>query len=217
MKKIDVPLILQDDNSADCGPICVQMVLKHFNKEIDVESLKSQLTYTDAGTSAYDNGMLLLSQGLKVTAITAHPYLFPLETIKKVKTNDDLLQIIEARSVERPKEKIVLDTFKNYIEMGGEVTLEIPTFEHIQNAIDTDKVVIALFFGSPLGFHEGGFHFVVVNGYNKEGEVFITNPLKDSKKQAWFPVKEFLFALHSSTLIDIDNGTLLVVSQQKKL
>ncbi len=213
MKKIDVPLILQGENSSDCGPTCVNMVLQSFGIHKDIESLKSVLTYTEAGTSAYDNGTLLLSEKLKVTVITAHPRLFPPEVIANTHSKEDIESVLDKVSTEQPKSKWILDTFKNFLDKEGKFSLEIPTFDHVKKAIDDDCLLIALLYGQALGSNEGGYHFVVVNGYDDNGNVFITNPLPNSKRQSWFPSKEFLFGLHTSTMVDVDNGSLLIVSK----
>lgn len=212
MKKIDVPLYLQAPNSMDCGPVCTQIVLEHFGNRIDLPTLISKLDYGKNGTSAYDNGCLLLGGGLKVCAITAQPLLFPPDVIPTLKTSKDLLGVAAEREEKFPKDKPILNTFKAFLSDGGKVTLEIPTISHIRAAIDTECLVIALLYGRAMGSMEGGFHFVVVNGYDEE-RVFITNPLPGSKQQDWIPAEQFLYALHASTTSDIDNGTLLVVSR----
>ena len=212
MKKLEVPLRLQSENSQDCGPVCVQIVLEYFGIQTSLESLISKLTYVESGTSAYDNGSLLLSVGLKVKAITAQPLLFSPNTIHSFKGKDDYIQAAAKRSSKVPADKPILDTLVTYLEQGGEMQLQIPSFEHIKEAIDAGNLIIALLYGNALGSNEGGFHFCVVNGYDEE-KVFITNPLPTSKRQDWFPVADFLFAVHSSTTKDVDNGTLLVISK----
>jgi uncharacterized protein YvpB len=62
------------------------------------------------------------------------------------------------------------------------------------------------------GSNEGGFHFIVVTGYD-EKNVFANNPYPKSKKRTKYPMNQFLYALHTSTTTDIDNGTLLLVSK----
>jgi len=213
MKKIEITPILQDENSVDCGPTCVKMVLDHFGIYKDIESLRSLLGYTEEGTSAYDKGALLLTENLNVTVVTAHPRLFTPDDIANIHLKQDIESVIDKVSMEEPKSKCVLDTFKNFLSKGGKFSLEIPTFKHIKKAIDADCLVIALLYARALGSNEGGYHFVVVNGYDDDENVFITNPLPNSKKQSWFPSNEFIFGLHVSTMVDVDNGSLLIVSK----
>lgn len=194
----------------DCGPVCVQMVLESFGISVELKSLVSRLEYGESGTSAYDNGVLLLSEDLKVKAITAQPLLFSPDMIPSVKTHGDFKKVIDARIEKVPSDKPILDTLTKFLEEGGEMVLEIPTFKHIKETIDASGVIIALLYGKALGNDEGGYHFVVVNGYDDD-RVFITNPSPKSKKQDWFPASDFLYAVHTSTTKEVDNGTLLAV------
>lgn len=212
MKQLDVPLILQEPGSDDCGPTCVRMVLQYYGIKRSLEELKPKLEYFPEGTTAYANGSLLLGEGLSVTAITAHPMLFPPDVAATIRTTEDLHRIINAKKESHPKYKEVLDTFSSFLDEGGKRTIAIPSFNHIKEAIDADSPLIALIYGQAMGSSEGDFHFVVVSGYD-EGKVHITNPAPKSVHQGWFPVDQFLYALHTSTTYDIDNGTLLVISK----
>jgi hypothetical protein len=210
--KIELPLKLQEQGSKDCGPVCVQMVLEYFGINKDQSYLREKLTYVEAGTSAYDNASLLLNEGFKVTAVTAQPLLFSPDTIAEIKNTDDVLKIVEAKYISAEKDRPILETLKKFLLQGGDLKIEIPSYKHIQQALEESKPIIALIYGRALGSKEGGFHFIVISGY-EDGKVFINNPLPESKKQGWFPIEHFLYALHSSTTADIDNGTLLVVSK----
>lgn len=214
MKIINVPLKLQKQGSMDCGPVCAQMVLEHFGVIKDIESLIEKLKYAESGTSAYDNGTIFLDEGFSVRAITAHPKLFPPEIISSISSKEDVLKVLENKKeqVKNQNDKDNLSTFQKFLNKGGEVSLEIPNFNHIKDAIDKDKLVIALLIGQALGKNEGGFHFVVVSGYD-DNNVYINNPAPNSSKQAWFPLDRFLYAVHASTTADLDNGTLLIVSK----
>ena len=84
--KIAIPYHSQKPGSQDCGPVCVQMILEHFNKKILLKDIVTQLSYGKMGTSAYQNGSVLLKNNLSVTATTAQPILFSPDIIKKLKT-----------------------------------------------------------------------------------------------------------------------------------
>lgn len=199
----------QDTGSLDCGPVCVQMILKYFGLEKDIILLKENLKYNENGTSIYDNGLVLMNAGLTVTAITAQPYLFPPDL--NFNSKDSIFLRIQERSEKLTKYKEGLDVMVNFLQKGGGIKVEIPKFVHIKNAIDNGNPVLALVYAQALGSKEGGFHFVVVNGYNDE-QVHITNPSKIATS-GWYPVEHFFYALHTSTTYDIDNGTLLVISK----
>ena len=209
MKTINIPQIYQEKGSQDCGPTCTNMILKYFGIEKDVAQLKDNLRYDENGTSIFDNGLAVLSEGLKATAITAQPYLFSPDL--EFNSKEDVIKRIDERLPRLSKFKSGLEIFKKYLNSGGELKIEIPSFKHIKEAIDKDSPIIALLYGGALGTKEGGFHFVIVNGYD-DGKVLLTNPLVDAKA-GWFPVEHFLYAVHSSTTYDMDNGTLLVISR----
>ncbi len=214
VKIINVPLRLQEVGTLDCGPVCAQMVLEYFGITQDFQSLKDKLLYNEVGTTIYDNGSLLLDLGLKVTAITAQPRLFSPEVIESITSKDLLNEVIDKKieKVTTTRDKDNLETFKKFLNKGGGVKLEIPSFSHIKEAIDNGHPVIALLIAQALGSKEGGYHFVVVSGYD-EGRVYINNPAQNSSQQAWFPIERFLYAVHASTVADFDNGTLLIVSK----
>lgn len=209
MKKIDIQLIFQEPDSLDCGPTCVQMILKYFNLEKDIAELKETLQFNENGTSIYDNGLSLLNAGLTVTAITAQPYLFSPDVV--LKNKEEVISQINERTPKLDKFAKGIKVLNRFLEAQGDLQVEIPSFKHIKDAIDNNNPVLALIYGRALGSKEGGFHFVIVNGYD-EGKVFITNPLEQART-GWFPLEEFFYALHTSTLCDIDNGTFLVVSR----
>lgn len=209
MKKIEIEQLYQDVKSKDCGPVCTQMVLKHFNLEENLKSIAEKLSYDDNGTFSFDNGIVLLKSGLKVACITAQPYLFSPDI--QLKNKNEIIDHITSKISTLPKFEKGINLLKDFISSGGEIKIEIPQIQHIQNAIDNGSLVIALIYGKALGSNEGGFHFVVVNGYDEEN-VYITNPLTTAKS-GWYPIKNFLYALHSSTMFDVDNGSLLLVSK----
>ncbi len=216
MKLIDVPLYLQTPGSIDCGPACIQMLYDHFlGKKIDIEEVKKQLDYTEVGTTLYQNGSQLLKEGLKVTAISANPLVFPGNTWDQLKTNEDVREYIQKKYDDSYLDdhfKLIYRTLLQFIDDGGDFKVKIPDFNDIKDAIDRDAIVCALNYTQPLGENEGTFHFVLVTGYD-EGRVFINNSWPLSQKQAWFPIDKFLFAVHSSALGDADNASFLIVSK----
>lgn len=212
--KLTIRKILQDSESVDCGPVSVQMILSYFKIERSLADLKKKLSYDAVGTSIFDNGNLVLDEGLKATLIFANPLLFSKNDRKSLKGRSKIVSHI-SKLIGDKKEfkdrKHQLKILKKFAERGGKVVLEIPEMKHIKTAIDSNSPVIALLYGQAMGEHEGSFHFVVVNGYD-DTHVYILNPLKESKL-AKVPIQDFFYALYSSTTADIDNGSLLIVSK----
>ncbi|MBI4087104.1 hypothetical protein HY416_03970 [Candidatus Kaiserbacteria bacterium] len=212
MRKLVVPLYLQAPKSVDCGPVCVRMVLSYFGIRRSLAFLQKKLHYDKTGTSSYDNGALLLDEGLRVTAVTANPMLFPPDIVRSLKNKKHLQELITKKSKTTPKYKKCLKTLEKFLEKGGNLIIEIPNAKHVRAAIDAKRPIIALLYGKAMGSNEGTFHFVVVTGYDGK-HVFINNPYPKSKRQWKCPMDTFLYAVHSSSVGYIDNATLLIISK----
>ncbi len=210
MKILKIPLHFQADGSTDCGPTSVQMMLEYYGMKRTLEDLKAHVQYSDIGTSAFDNGTLFLSEGLSVTAVTANPLLFPADEIDQLSNLQQLRRRLTRLKRKAPKWSGNITTFRRYLNKGGTLKLEIPAFEHIKAAIDADNPLLALTYGQALGRNQGGFHFMVVNGYKRE-QVYLTNPLRQAR-QGWFPLDRFLYAVHASSVGDLDNASLIIPS-----
>jgi len=210
-KLLKVPLHFQADGSVDCGPTCVQMMLDYYGIKRTLPDLAAHLNYSKMGTSSFDNGTLFLSEGFSVTAVTANPLLFPADEIRSLSDHASLLLRLNQIEQKRPQWADNFATLRRYIEKGGVMKLEIPAFRHIKTSIDAGNPLLALTYGQALGRNQGGFHFMVVNGY-KRGQVYLTNPLRQAR-QGWFPLDRFLYAVHASSVGDPDNGSLIIPSR----
>lgn len=187
------------------------MVLNHFGKRRNLEEIKTKMTYVPGGTYIYDNGLVVLEAGLSAELVTANPILFKQEDRVSLKNEQDIMKHLNNIKRKKNSKKSAITLFQDFIKKGGKVKVEIPAIDDIVRAVDSGRLVMALLYGGALGRREGGFHFVLVTGY-KKGFVHINNPGKKSR-QGWFPEKDFLYALHSSTCADVDNGSLLIVGE----
>ncbi len=214
MKKIDVPLYLQKEDSSDCGPVAVQMILDYFGIKRTLEDLDKKLARFEKDfTSTYDCRALLLDEGLGVIAITANPLLFPPDVISKLKTSGDIKELINNKIAAKHKRAKVLKTFIKYLDKGGKFLLKIPTFADIKQAIDKNNIVGVSMYSNTMGSNEGGYHFVVATGY-RDNQVFINNSWPKSKKQGWFDIDQFLYGVYAASCVDVDNSAFLVVSKK---
>lgn len=209
MKLLKMPLYLQEEGSVDCGPVCSRMMLEYFGIRRTLDELRAKVRYSEVGTSSYDNGSIFLCEGFRTRAVTAHPLLFPPDLQEKLADKGKLLDRIQGLAGRLTDKADNLRTLTKFLQLGGELCMEIPAFRHIKEAIDVGSPVLALMYAKALGNNEGGFHFVVANGY-KRGFVHVMNPSPRAMNQAWFPVDRFLYAVHASTCADVDNGTLIV-------
>jgi hypothetical protein len=215
-KALKVKRFLQKKGSKDCGPVVTQSILDFYGIKKSLMQLSGKLKYEEVGTSLYDNGNLLLDSGLAVTAITANPILFSFDDRARINDRTSILRHLTALLAHTPKKlkhkRLGIKLCKEFLDNGGKMKLEIPTFGHIRKAIDDGKLVMALLYGQALGSHEGRFHFVCVKGYDARS-VYLVNPLPASKKPK-VPITDFMYALHASTCADVDNGSLLIVSKK---
>lgn len=209
MKVINVPLILQEKGSIDCGPTCTRMIMEYYGVKKTLKDIRSKLTYRKTGTTIYDNGSLLIDEGFNTTVVTAQPLLFPGDIIPTIKNKHNLLKLITEKLKGAKKDKWIIKTMIKYLKKNGNIKLEIPSFSHIKHAIDNDTPVLTLMYGQSMGRNEGKYHFVVVCGY-KDKEIFINNPWPKSKRQGWFPFEQFIYGVHASTCVSVDNGTFLI-------
>jgi len=160
----------------------------------------------------YDNALLLQKYGIRTKIVMADPRLFPPDVILIAEDMKDKLSVIDRKIKKLGRKKLgSLPSIKRYLESDGSLQVEIPTAEHIKKSIAQGNPVMALIFAQALGSKEGGMHFVVVTGYDSMN-FFLNNPSPLSKLSK-VPQKNFMYALHSSTLFDYDNGTLLLPSK----
>ena len=212
MKYIEIDTFFQNEGSSDCGPICMQMILSHFGIIKEEEEIKKHITYVSGGTYIYDNAMIALRKGLNVELVTANPLLFKLEDISELDSEEKVRRHIIKYKSSHQKDVHALELFEDYMSQGGEVSLEIPSIQHIKKAIDLNKLVLASVYIGALGRNEGsGFHYVVVSGY-KDDCVYVNNP-RIIARQGWFREKDFMYAVHSSTCVAVDNGSLIIVGK----
>ncbi len=208
MKLLKVPLHFQPQGSPDCGPTCVQIILGYYGINRALKDLRAQLHYGEMGTTAFDNGSLFLADGFSVTAVMANPLLFPGDQIEALSNRAKLRRHLNQFNKKNPKWGDNMSTLRTYLNRGGDIRPEIPTFEHIKAAIDAGNPLLTGTYARALGRNQGLFHFIVVNGY-KRGRVHLTNPLREAR-QGWFPADRFLFAVHASSVADVDNGALII-------
>jgi ABC-type bacteriocin/lantibiotic exporter with double-glycine peptidase domain len=76
MFNCEVPLIRQAEESSDCGPACLAMILEYYRVAYDFNELKKDLGVYSWGTVTPQLGKYLLQRGFAVEVITMHPRFF---------------------------------------------------------------------------------------------------------------------------------------------
>ena len=206
---------LQDDGSTDCGPIGTLMILDYFGVTSDRKQVLKRVQRSTFGTSTFANALAMHEYGLDTTLITAQPKIFDGDFIHSKPSNKEILQkVLDTQRDEKDADKRHnLGMLADYLKAKADFELAIPTKQMIINALDAGKLVWLSTYARILGLDEGGHHTVVVGGY-KDDKFLIYNPWPRSRKKSWENMNEVMFAIHSVTDFDYDNGAIIVVGKK---
>jgi len=217
MKKLSVTRHTQKAKSADCGPTTARMILEHFGVVRTTQELAKELRYGDFGTYISDNGLLFLREGLSAKLITANTILFDYEDRKRLTTKKKVILYLKGllrgnlKTMRRFKPGIRI--MLQFLEAGGSIAIEIPSFSHIKEAIDAGKLVMALVVPNAFSVVGSFHHFVVVNGYDAH-YIYITDPWPKSSVTK-VAINDFMYSVHASTVGDLDTGSLLIIGARR--
>jgi len=213
MKKLSVTRHMQRVKSADCGPTAARMILEYFGVVRTTGELAKELRYGDFGTYISDNGLLFLREGLSAKLITANTILFDYEDRKRLTAKQKIVAYLKGLLRSRLKTmyrfKPGIRIMLKFLQAGGSIAIEIPSFSHIKGAIDSGKLVMALVVPNAFSVVGSFHHFVVVNGYDKH-HVYITDPWPKSTITK-VAIEDFMYSVHASTVGDLDTGSLLII------
>ncbi len=214
MKKLNIPLILQNQNSVDCGLACVAMILDFYSKNKTILDIQKEISVGEDGAYLPQLGLYLVKLGFEVEIITQNPFLFTV-----LHRNFDQQEILRhfksLLNITKNKDNIkALHYFIDFIEAGGRVVVKIPTFEDIKSSLENNFPVVASYTSVFLKSKEKpffNFHNSVVKGFDKEN-IIINNPAVGEEE---YLIDDFMFAIHSSNYRCMDNGGLLIVKKRK--
>ena len=214
---IDIPLIKQEKDSVACGLACLQMIYKYYHKPISYDQLKKDLKLDTIGGYLPQLGNHFLQNNFKTSIITHHPKLVMVDD--KDKKSEDLIEQFyeyKNKSISSKQDLKVLDLFIKYMESGGELRAKVPNFDDINRELVNKRPLIALINNSvfyakqPERPFSDIFHLVVVTGYDDKF-TYLNDPHWKFGGKVRYSNQLFLYALYSSTLGDLDNGSLLTI------
>lgn len=205
----------QDDGSEDCGPISSLMILDYFGITSDRKEVLKKVQRSNFGTSTFANALTLMEYGLDTELVTIQPKIFVGEFIKSRPSMAQIIKkVSECKSIEKIRDKKSnLSMFIDYLRSGGKFRLAIPTKQMIKTALDSGRLIWISAYTKILGENEGGHHSSVIAGY-KNNEFLIYNPWPRSRKKSWENADEVMFAIHSVTDFDYDNGAIIIVGKK---
>jgi len=220
--KLNVPLIRQPKDSVDCGIAVVTMLLNYHGVEKTFEEVKKDITTDEVGTYAPQLGEYLTSQHFSVDIVLRNPLLFT-----KSEENLDKKSLVEKfnrlqHSGINTHNLKVINYFNKFLKWPqNKVTVKIPDENDIEEEINIGRPLIAFLTNAAL-YKENiaekhkkdfsyTFHSVVITGL-EDDKVFVNDPYAEEyggTKE--YPIEDFLFAMYSSSLGDLDNGSLIKI------
>ena len=207
--QLDIPLIRQDEDSLDCGPACLAMMLSHQGMNIEYETVKDDLERYDIGTYVPQLGIYALDKGYDAKIISLNPHLF------NKKSYDDILSHFKTLKAEEDKKEYVhqLDLFIDFVRRGGVIDVKLPGIDDIKEELQDGRPVGALVTTNFIQHQKPifNFHFNVITGIDEE-RIYVNDPLWDERGgRKEYTHREFLYALHATAYGDYDNASLLII------
>ena len=213
--KLDVPLVLQEKDSNDCGLAGICMILEYYNLKYSIEDLKTHLTVDETGTYAPQIGSFLIEKGFGVEIVTLNPRIF---------TNNDK-ELGQSAIIDKFKkmlnesksqqDKKILDYYIEFLNEGGKLKVKIPDAKDVLEEIKNKRPLGALLTTNFLSNSKPclNFHFNVITGIDDKF-VYVNDPLPDFRGgEKKYLIEDFFFGLHASCYGDIDNGSLIKVKK----
>lgn len=212
MIDLNVPLVLQEKNSVDCGLAGLSMLFGFYGRQITIEELKKELTVHPVGTYAPQLGTWLLKHAFHVEIITHHPSLFVKseQSLSQEQLGEKFRALLQKPQSE--KVAVVLAYFEEFIANGGKVTVKIPTPDDVLQELKQGHPVGALMTNNFVHGTKPVFnmHFVLVRGCTGTGFI-VNDSIPDERGGVKaYTFDEFRYGLYASAMGDLDNAALII-------
>lgn len=222
MKNLDVQHFRQHVCD-DCMYASLKMVMDYHKIVIPYDTIREELhPYNIYGGDQPVTGLCLpqiatyaIRKGLKAEIVTCNPQLFKKTDGNKPHT--DLAEIISQFTADKENHKIEKESFLDYLQNDGTLTIDVPSSSHIRQAIDENKPVITIL--SHYMFYEeakrkANMHGCVIKGY-ADNQFYIYDPSEKTPSGEMVLDENWLgYAINSITLGALDNGAILILSPQ---
>lgn len=215
---LEVPLIKQPEDSKDCGIVGIQMLLKYYGIDLDLQELKKEIEIDNTGTYAPQLGLYLINKGFAVEIVSLHPSLFTKkdENLSQDKILERFNQLY--KNSQSQQNKKILKHFINFMKANGKIKVKIPDKEEIIEEIKNQRPIGALMTSNFLTSKKPGFnfHFNLINGIDDEF-IYANDPLPDERGgKNKYLIKDFFYGLYCSAYGDMDNACLIKVRNNYK-
>lgn len=210
---MNIPLILQEEWSVDCGLACVAMILWRYWREVSINDLRKDIEIESwVGTYAPQLWVYLLSQWFACEIVTMNPHLFTLAM--RWHTQEEILSYIRKllSFASYNIHTTALEWYVTFLEAWWILRIQIPHVRDIQEEIQQERPVISLMTTHYLLWETAkfNFHFNVITDISQT-HISVLDP-QSSKKCWWkqrYLIQDYMFWIHASTHADVDNGCLL--------
>lgn len=211
--KLNVPIIKQKEESLECGIACLNMIFNYYNVDFSYRDALKKIEIFNAGISVPQLGIYLEENGISTTIITMNPLLFNIRD-KNIDKEQVIFQLTNRLpNLSKPNDIKTMSYLLEYLNKGGSIIPKIPAKKDIVNEIKNKRPIIALL---TTNFLQGktifNFHYNVIIGVDDD-RIIVNDPRWENEHGGQFSyhIDEFLFALYSSSLGDLDNASLLLI------
>ncbi|MBI2667355.1 C39 family peptidase [Candidatus Woesearchaeota archaeon] len=179
--KLEIPVVRQGKDSFDCGLACLSMLFRYYGFNKSISDMKNDIkVYGPMGTYAPQLGKYLIENGFEVELITINPYLFTKKINKK--SSKELIDYFEDLSKNNKKNKFrkPLKFFKEFLKVGGKLSIRVPTINDIKEEISERRPLGALITSNFLLFDKASFnfHFNLITGIDDKF-IYVNDPMWD--------------------------------------
>jgi predicted double-glycine peptidase len=223
--RLKVPLSRQKEGSADCGPICVSMILDYYSIKNNMDQIpkeiraidKKMVLPKDSFTYTPQLGLYLLNKGFEVEIITFNPWLFRYRDKLKINPIEDVEEFYERIKRKRISVEIKRPSkfFIDFMKKGGKVVVRVPDEKDIRTEIEHGRPLIALlttnFLYPKATKRTFNFHANVITGIDAK-YVYVNDPLANingGRRKHLIP--EFMYGLYASAYGAPDNASLIKI------
>ena len=218
MKMLPIPIVHQVEESNDCGPACLSMLLEYYKVSFDFEEMKKELGVYAWGTVTPQLGTYLLKRSFEVEIITMHPSLFSLHSsFKNSKQLKEHLRSLKL-SMKGEFDPTALDHFIEFIDAGGTVTPRIPLLSDIEEEVSQERPVFVpithWFLHKTNMSPRFSIHFNIVTGIDGK-QVYVNDPDwgVDFGGRHAIQRDAFLYAMYASAKGGIDDACIMKVKK----
>ena len=213
MRLLSVPLIRQSKGSTDCARAVVAMVLNYYGYRCTLTGLKRQLAKEGVINFLPAYGLFLIRKGFGIELVTKNPEIIN-DNYGRLSTSR-LTQELQTNRRYYGKEKAdQISILVDFMKSGGTLKVRIPAFRLIKREIDAGRPLGAAIARSVLyndSFPRPIIHFVLIVGYD-QGDLLVNDPhwSKAGGKARRYSIEDFMYAIHSGSIGDIDNGSIML-------